>query len=131
MMSNFQKFELSGHLGRDPETKTSKAGNPVTTFSVAYSNGKKGDPNQRTTWFNCVAFKDTAAYIGQKYGKGDPIKITNAIIENDVWEDREGKKRDGWKVKVFDVERTDGRQENPVPQRGEPSPDSDDLDIPF
>jgi single-strand DNA-binding protein len=113
-MPNFQKFELSGHLGRDPETRFSAAGNTITSFSVAWSSGKKDDPNRKTTWFNCVAFKDLATFIAENFKKGDAIKITNALVENEVWTDREGKKRDGWKVKVFGAEAYDEKRSTPA-----------------
>jgi single-strand DNA-binding protein len=55
----FHKIILVGNLGRDPETRYTPAGHPVTTFSVASNRrytGSDGQPVEEVLWFQIHAW---------------------------------------------------------------------------
>jgi single-strand DNA-binding protein len=63
-----------GRVGRDPEMRTTKSGDPVCSFSLATSKGKDA-----TTWHNIVAFKKTAEVAGKYLAKGSQVMIEGEI----------------------------------------------------
>ena len=67
-------LNIIGNLGRDPERKGSGfSDNLVVKFSVGVSEKVKGE--QKTTWFNCVAFGSKAEYILRNCQKGTQVFI--------------------------------------------------------
>lgn len=72
-MPNFASVTLIGHIGRDPETKTTQGGDTVTSFSVA-TNRKTKDADV-ATWWNCTAWGKRGEVIAQWLKKGDPICV--------------------------------------------------------
>ena len=57
-MSGVNKAILVGHLGRDPETRRTKSGAPVVSFSLATSQSWRdkatGERKDRTQWHTIV-----------------------------------------------------------------------------
>lgn len=70
-----------GNLAKDPELKYSPSGGPYCFFSAAMNTHKKGDPKNKTIWWNCVAFGDTAEMICTTFKKGKPISVLESNIE--------------------------------------------------
>ena len=106
-MPNYLNLELHGHLGKAPELFHTATGKTYCRFSVAFNHGKE---KKETTWFNCTAWDDVADEIA-KLDKGEAIRITNSIITNNKWTDREGNRRDGWQVTVFGIEQAPPQEE--------------------
>jgi single-strand DNA-binding protein len=73
-MASFASATLLGHLARDPETKFSKSGTAITTFSLATSR-KDGQGNEHTTWWRCTVFGKRGETVAQYFHKGDPILV--------------------------------------------------------
>ena len=123
-MPNYANLTLSGHLGKDAEVKMSQSGNPIVSFSVAFSQGKKGDPNPKpATWFRCRAV-GAAAHALQDCRKGEAVEITKAIPE--TWKDRDGNERVSWTV--FEAKKWERKEQE---QTTSPSTYNPDDDIPF
>lgn len=74
-MPNHASVTLAGHLGKDPQTRHTPAGESVTSFSLATTINKKRD-TERTTWWNCSAWGKRGEVIAQYLRKGDPILVT-------------------------------------------------------
>ena len=69
---------LQGNLGAAPELKTSPSGISSVSFRIAVKrNYKESDGNYKTDWFSCVAFRHTAEFICNHFGKGgyDPVPV--------------------------------------------------------
>jgi single-strand DNA-binding protein len=84
----YQKVVIVGNLGKDPETKYTTAGNAVTNFSVATSErwkDKDGEKQERTEWFNCVAWSPLAEVIGEYLHKGSKVLIEGKM-QTRSWE---------------------------------------------
>ena len=71
-------FVFNGRLGKDPELKQNKNGNPYTTFSVAEATTefKDGKYEKATNWHNCMARGKNAENICKLFVKGKPIAVT-------------------------------------------------------
>jgi len=87
-----------GNLARDPELKYSPSGGPYCFFSVAMSTHKKGHPKNKTIWWNCVSFGDTAEMICTTFKKGKSISVLESSIES-VVDNRDGSEK--MQVKVW------------------------------
>lgn len=97
------KIIITGRLGADPELKTSGSGNEYTNFSVAVDRRREKDKDRVTDWFYCAAFGKLAVFITTYFKKGDGIELSGRM-ENDRYEDKEGKTRDSWKLMIENAE---------------------------
>ncbi|MCZ6655859.1 MAG: single-stranded DNA-binding protein [Gammaproteobacteria bacterium] len=143
MARGINKVILIGNLGRDPETRYSKGGKPVTNFSVATSESwrdrESGDQQERTEWHNVVCFSRLAEIAGEYLRKGSKVYIEGSL-RTSSWE-QEGQKRYRTEIMARELQMLDSRGSDP-PSGFESSPqapnaptisDDDDFDddIPF
>ena len=96
---------ITGKLGKDPEQRFTPAGVPIAKFSVATNRPTK---ERETDWFECEVWRQGAEYVSKYAKKGSTVAV-NGRMENDKWEDRDGNKRDGWRLKAERVEVLEGR----------------------
>lgn len=74
----YQRIEIIGHLGRNPEMRYTQDGTPVTTFSVATSQhwmGAGGERQEKTTWFRVTAWRKLAETCNEYLAKGRLVFI--------------------------------------------------------
>jgi single-strand DNA-binding protein len=74
-MMSFAQITLIGHVGRDPELTYTPEGVAVTRFSLAISKKEGKEGKEKTTWFNCTAFRGPAETIHQYVAKGSPLFV--------------------------------------------------------
>lgn len=75
-----------GRLTRDVELKYLQDGTAVCNFSIAVYHNK-----EKSFFFDMVAWRSTAEFVSQNFGKGDVIAVTgSATVES--WE-KDGQKR--------------------------------------
>ena len=94
-MAGVNKVILVGHLGRDPEVRHTKSGDPVCTFSIATSErwkDKNGEQQEKTEWHRIVAWRKLAEICGEYLRKGKQVYIEGKLQTRD-WEDKDGHKR--------------------------------------
>lgn len=86
-MPGYLKVELCGHLGRDPEIRYSRAGDPIANLSVgcSYRVKKGGDWQEETEWVKVVAFNKMAEQA-QEMRKGDLVVVLNGRLKTNKWE---------------------------------------------
>jgi len=84
-MANHALIVLTGHLGRDAETKFLTNSTPVTRFTLAVTTGF-GD-KKLTSWYSCSAFGDRYQKIAGYLTKGKPI-IVEGRLKQDTWDDK-------------------------------------------
>ena len=138
----YQRIEVMGHLGRDPEVRYMPSGDPVAEFSVAASERWKdrdGQRQERTEWFNCVAFKGLANVVADYLKKGSLVFVAGRI-RTETWE-RDGQKHYRTKVVVTELKmisgtgdrssQSAGRSDRQEPEQTTLSDDDFDDDIPF
>jgi single-strand DNA-binding protein len=111
MARGINKVILIGNLGRDPETRYSQGGTPVTNFSVATSESWRdrttGEQQERTEWHNVVCFARLAEIAGEYLKKGSKVYIEGSL-RTSSWE-QDGQKRYRTEVMARDLQMLDSR----------------------
>ena len=75
---------LIGNLGRDPEVRTTQAGDKIVNMALATSEKWKdktsGEMREKTEWHRVVVFNDRLADLAEKYlSKGSKIYIEGQL----------------------------------------------------
>jgi single-strand DNA-binding protein len=89
-MPNVNKAILVGHLGKDPDLKTTQSGKSVCSFSLATTETYNGE--KHPTWHNIVAWGKQAEVLAKYLHKGDAVYIEGRI-DNRSYDDKEGNKK--------------------------------------
>ncbi len=94
MASGLNKVMLIGNLGKDAETRSTKSGTPVTSFTLAtsyrYKDSNSGEWKDRTDWHDVVLWRSerVAAYLK----KGKKVFVEGRL-QTRSWDDQHGNKR--------------------------------------
>jgi single-strand DNA-binding protein len=83
---------IAGQLGRDAETRYLPNGDPVTSFSVADSQGK----DKPAIWWRCSLFGKRAESLAPYLLKGQAVTVSGTITEREY-------QKDGATVKAMDI----------------------------
>ena len=99
MSRSLNKAILIGHLGNDPEVRSTTSGNRVATFSLATSRSwtdAQGQRQEKTEWHRVVLWNNRGSNLAdlvERYcKKGDKIYV-EGNIEYRSWQDKEGQTR--------------------------------------
>ena len=82
-MASVNKVIVMGHLGRDPETRYTQAGDAVTNMSIATSEhwkDKQGEKQERTEWHRVVVFGRQAEVAGEYLKKGSMCYVEGKLV---------------------------------------------------
>lgn len=113
MARGINKVILIGNLGRDPETRYSQNGSPITNFSVATSESwrdkSSGENQERTEWHNIVCFNRLAEIAGEYLRKGSKVYIEGQL-RTSSWE-ADGQKKYRTEVYARELQMLDSRGE--------------------
>lgn len=99
-MRSINKITLIGNVGKDPEIRFTKSGEPIASFSLATSESWKdaaGQTLERTEWHRIEAFGGIAQIAKDFVKKGNPIYIEGAV-KYEEFTDKEGVKRNVTKI---------------------------------
>ncbi len=111
-MPNYHQCQVVGHLGKDPETRFTSSGDPVASFSVAYT--EKWGEKEQTTWFRVSAWKKLAE-IAQKYlRKGDAVMVVGRM-QCRKYQDKDGQQRESWELNADQIKLMGARKEGDTP----------------
>lgn len=137
---------LIGRLVTDPELRTVGAdGINTTSFRIAVDRPRRDASGERVSDFlNCVAWRNTAAFIVQYFSKGRKIAIEGSI-QTRTWDGKDGTKHYATDIVVDNAEFADsnpnggGGQQTQPRSAAKPKPKAqsrfeevDDLsDLPF
>ena len=98
-------------MGRDPETRYSQGGSPITNFSVATSESWRdktsGENQERTEWHNIVCFNRLAEIAGEYLRKGSKVYIEGQL-RTSSWE-ADGQKKYRTEVYARELQMLDSR----------------------
>lgn len=89
---NFNKVILGGRLTADIELKQTQSGISVCTFSLAVNRKAAKDQQQKTDFFTCTAWRQTAEFLARYFKKGSSLCIVGNLQVRE-WEDKNGQKR--------------------------------------
>lgn len=102
MAGSVNKAILIGHLGKDPEIKTTQQGGKLATFSLATTESWKdkngGGRQQRTQWHTVVVFNEHIVGVVERFLKKGSLVHVEGQIETRKWTDKDGKER--WTTEI-------------------------------
>lgn len=127
----YQRVEIIGRLGADPETRYTQNGMTVTAFKVATSKSwkdKQGQRQERTEWHNVTAFNKLAEICGEYLRKGSLVFVTGEL-QTDKWE-KDGVTRYTTKLIASEMKML-GEKGEPKEQSKPQEPDDFDDEVPF
>jgi single-strand DNA-binding protein len=137
---NYHKVLLAGHLGKDPEIKTTQNGKKMVLCSLAYTEkfkGKDGKYVETVDWFNIVGFEHVANFFEKYLKKGSNVFLEGKH-KNNSYTDSAGVKKFSSQFVIESVKPIGAfgnKSEDSEPQ-GQPEPgvqgkQDDDPELPF
>ena len=106
------KVILIGRLTKDPEVKNTSSQVAVCRFTLAVDRRFKDQNGQRQADFiNCVAWRQTANFIGSYFHKGSKIAVVGSIQTRN-YDDQSGQKHYVTEVLVDEAEFADSANSN-------------------
>jgi single-strand DNA-binding protein len=144
-MSSVNKVTLLGNLGREPEARTTNAGQKIVSLRIATSErwkGRDGQQQEKTEWHSVVIFNEHLADIAERYLRKGSTVYLEGQLQTRKWTDKDGQERYSTEIVLSkfkgELVLLGGRGEQgdsaPAPQRGGRSAslaDELDDDIPF
>ena len=116
MSRSLNKVSLLGHLGSDPEVRSTSNGTRVATLSLATSRQWKnqaGEQQEKTEWHRVVLWNNNRgtglADVAERYLKKGSQVYVEGSIEYRTWEDREGKTRYTTEIRAREMIMLSGR----------------------
>jgi single-strand DNA-binding protein len=92
---SYNKVQLIGRVGKDPEIKHTQSGDAVASFSFVTSEhykNKKGEKIETNQWHNIVIWRKLAEIIEEYVKKGDQLFLEGRIVYRS-WDDKDGNKK--------------------------------------
>jgi single-strand DNA-binding protein len=113
-MADLNEWQGIGRLGKDLEVRFLGNGDAVTGFSIAcddsYKDKQTGQKVERTEWVRCVAFRQTAEFLGEWLRKGARVLIKGKLKTREY-------EKDGVKHYVTEIHVAQGTQILDWPER--------------
>src|SRR5258705_13151994 len=91
-MASVNKVILVGNLGRDPETRYTTGGDPITNVSIATTDtwkDKNGEKQEKTEWHRVAFFGKLAEIAGEYLKKGSQVYVEGRL-QTRKWQDKDG-----------------------------------------
>ena len=102
MAKSVNKVILLGHVGKDPEIRSTTGGTLVANLSLATSERYK-DQEERTEWHNLVVFSRGAEIIRDYVRKGSRLYVEGKIQTRSRDDKNSGEKKYRTEVVVLDI----------------------------
>ena len=96
------KVVLVGRLTSDPEVRQTQSGLSVVSFTVACNRPYQKNGERVADFINCVAWRQTADFIGKYFRKGNAIGLDGSI-QTRKYQDKDGNNRTAVEVLVDNV----------------------------
>ncbi|MEO6325654.1 MAG: single-stranded DNA-binding protein [Thermoanaerobaculia bacterium] len=147
MSGSLNKVILIGHLGADPEMKTTTTGVQIAKLRIAttetWNDRASGQRQEKTEWHSVTCFDKLAGICERYLAKGRLVYVEGSLATR-TWDDKEtGQKRYATEIKARDMRMLGGRPDGAggagggggaTPSDGPQGPpmggDADD-DVPF
>ena len=101
----------TGRITHDPELRTTGAGIPVTSFSIAVQRNYKTGDDYITDFHDCVAWRGTAEFICKHFRKGSMITVVGNL-ENRKFVDKDNNNRKAVEIVVKEAYFGDSAKKN-------------------
>lgn len=125
-MSSVNKATILGHLGADPEVRTTASGQMVANMRIATSRqwtDKAGQRQEKTTWHTVVAWGKLAELAQRFLAKGRQVYVEGEIDVREYEARDGGGKRYATEIIARELVFLGGREQgrsDEAPQRGRP-----------
>lgn len=90
-MSGINKAIVLGHLGKDPEIRTTQDGRKIASMSIATSSSWRdkasGERKEKTTWHRIVIFNEGLAKVAEQYLKKGSKVYVEGEMQTRKWDD--------------------------------------------
>ena len=96
MSRSVNKVILVGHVGHDPEVRTTKNGAKVAHLSVATNWKRSTDDEERTEWHRLTLWNRLAEFSEQYVQKGDRLYIEGRLAYDSY-------ERDGVRIPTAEI----------------------------
>ena len=121
---------IQGRICNDIELRRTGNGVAVASFTVAVDRDFKNDGGEKETDFiDCVAWRQTGEFIQKHFAKGRMI-VVSGRLQSRTWEDKDGKKRKTFEVKVDNAYFGDSKSPSSPAQDFKPIEEADEG-LPF
>ncbi|TLU88278.1 MAG: single-stranded DNA-binding protein [Chlorobium sp.] len=114
MAKGLNKVMLIGHLGNDPELRTTASGQSVVNFTVATNENFKdssGNLQERTEWHRIVVWGKLAEICSQYLKKGRQVYLEGRL-QTRSWDDtKSGEKKYATEIVCSDMQMLGGQRE--------------------
>lgn len=97
------KITIIGNLTADPELRATQAGVPVCNFTVAVNRRKQVGGEQKTDFFDVVAWRQLGELCWKFLMKGKKVAIVGEMQQS-TYEAKDGTRRTKWSVVAGDIE---------------------------
>jgi single-strand DNA-binding protein len=118
---------LQGRLTAEPEIKNAGE-TKVCNFTVA--NSKTYKDKEKKVFLRCVAWGNTAEFIGKYFKKGQEIAVKGSL-ETREWKDNDGNNRSSTELYIEEVSFCGSKSETSVNENTTTDVAADDEDLPF
>jgi single-strand DNA-binding protein len=123
---------IMGRITKDPEIRRTGTGVAVASFTVAVDRDFSKDSEKETDFLDCVAWRNTAEFVGKYFKKGSMI-VVSGRLQKRSWNDKDGNKRSAVEIVAdnvyFGESKSHGSTDAPAAQF--PMLDDDDPMLPF
>jgi len=135
---NLNRAMVIGNLTRDPELRTTAAGQSVASFAVATSRkwtNAAGQAQEEVEYHNIVAWAKLAEICKQYLGKGRKVYVEGRLRTRE-WEGQDGHKRRTTEIIAENMIMLDRAPQQPTAnfqpptQRAPVAPPTIDIDVP-
>lgn len=95
MAASFNRVQILGNLGGDPELRYTQSQTPVVTMNVATTDYRKtpeGDRSEQTEWHRIVVWSKMAENCAKFLKKGRTVFVEGRL-QTRSWTDKNGEKR--------------------------------------
>ena len=129
-------ISLIGNLGGDPEMRFTQAGVPLTSFSVAVNNTRRGPDGgdiESTDWFRCTCWRELAEVANNYLQRGSQVFV-HGRFRTSTWQTRDGETRTSLEIDVRELRNLSRGREEPggaPPDSRQSGGDVDPDDLPF
>lgn len=93
-MAGLNQVQLIGHLGRDPEVRTTQGGEKMASISVATSESWKdknsGEWKEKTEWHKVVIYAEHAANYAERHLRKGSMVYVQGALQTRKWTDNAG-----------------------------------------
>jgi len=123
-MASVNRVFLIGHLGKEPELRTTQGGSSVCNLTLATDEsytGRDGNRVERTEWHRVTAFAKHAENCANYLHKGSLVFVEGSL-QTRKWQDQSGQDRYTTEIKADRVQFLDRKPEGGDQQQSRQRP---------